>query len=940
MSRSEIGRPETTAGLPERAVRASCPESDDPRVTRAVEEYLNALKDGRRPDRGQFLAQHPEIAAVLAECLDGLEFIRAAASDLPRPAADSAGHGIEPPVGSQPTAPLGDFRILREVGRGGMGVVYEAEQLSLGRRVALKVLPFAAALDARQLQRFKIEAQAAASLHHPNIVPVHAIGFDRGVHYYAMQFIEGQTLAAAIQGLREVTGMETDADREGPVAPGSGASVSPGGAAETRPALAGLSTEHSTRSREYFRTAARLGVQAAEALEHAHRSGVVHRDVKPANLLIDAAGHLWVTDFGLAHVQGDPRLTVTGDIVGTLRYVSPEQALPGRGVVDHRTDVYALGVTLYEFLTLTPAVGGQDRREVLHRIATQEPCPPRRLNPAIPADLQTIVLKAAAREPGERYATAQELADDLRRFLEDKPIRARKPSLANRAAKWARRHRPLVAAAAVALVAAVVALAVSTVMISRERADAVRQRDAARWAVDEMYTDVAEQWLEQEPHMEELQKKFLLEALNYYHQFAGEQGTEPEVRFDTAMAHRRVGDIYQKLDDRANAETAYAEAIRRFDRLAKDFPSRLGYAEALAQCHHNLATLFFRNKRLAEAEKAFLQAVGLREKLAGDVPSSRHRFDLAVSVGELGWLRQFSGRARDAEECYRRALELLNDLAELQEDPVYHYHLGVTVGRLADLQGDPGDQAQTRQFLKQAVDHLQAVLKAQPRNHTCREHLAGLLGHLARTLVRLDDPGEAEKARRQSLALLERLAEDFPSTPSYRRELAAARQELGEELTSRDRNEDASREFKEALTLHEQLVQEHPESPGMARDLARFLANCPDPQFRDPGRAVRLAEEALRLAPKGGDCWQALGVARYRAGDWAGSVAALSKATDLRSGGDAGEWFFLAMARWQLGDKQAARAWYDRARRWTEENRPNDGGLRRAQAEAAALIGS
>src|SRR5262249_32885555 len=175
-----------------------CAESDDPRVTRAVEEYLNALKDGRRPERGAFLARHPEIAGVLAECLDGLEFIRAAASDLPPPAAHPAGPGVEPPVGCEPTTPLGDFRILREGGRGGMGVVYEAEQLSLGRRVALKVLPFAAALDARQLQRFKIEAQAAASLHHPNIVPVHAIGFDRGVHYYAMQFIEGQTVAAAI----------------------------------------------------------------------------------------------------------------------------------------------------------------------------------------------------------------------------------------------------------------------------------------------------------------------------------------------------------------------------------------------------------------------------------------------------------------------------------------------------------------------------------------------------------------------------------------------------------------------------------------------------------------------------------------------------------------------------------------------------------------------
>ena len=198
---------------------------------------------------------------------------------------------------------------------------------------------------------------------------------------------------------------------------------------------------------------AQLGVQAAEALDHAHTRGILHRDIKPANLLLDDQGQFWVTDFGLAQIQGNPGLTLTGDILGTLRYMSPEQALAKRVVIDGRTDVYSLGVTLYELLTLRPAFDGQDRQEILRKIAEEEPAPPRKLNPAVPRDLETIVLKAMAKEPAGRYATAKELADDLRRFLEHKPIRARAGLGAGAGPKWCRRNpRGLAAAVLVLLV--------------------------------------------------------------------------------------------------------------------------------------------------------------------------------------------------------------------------------------------------------------------------------------------------------------------------------------------------------------------------------------------------------------------------------------------------------------------------------------------------------
>jgi tetratricopeptide (TPR) repeat protein len=328
-----------------------------------------------------------------------------------------------------------------------MGVVYEAEQVSLGRRVALKVLPFAAAMDPRQLQRFKNEARAAASLRHEHIVQVHAVGCERGLHFIAMDFIEGATLARLIREAHHPESVPAEAADAG--APQAG---------EAAPTLraAGLTTEGGKRGPAFYRAAARLVAQAAEALEYAHSLGVVHRDVKPGNLLVDESGKLWVADFGLARFGGDAGLTASGDLLGTLRYMSPEQALAKHGLVDHRADVYALGATLYELLTLRPVFGGDDRQELLRQIAFEEPTPLRKLERAVPAELETIVLKALEKNPADRYATAQELADDLRRWLEDRPIRARRPSLRQVAGRWARRHRAAVGAAAAVLVVAAV----------------------------------------------------------------------------------------------------------------------------------------------------------------------------------------------------------------------------------------------------------------------------------------------------------------------------------------------------------------------------------------------------------------------------------------------------------------------------------------------------
>jgi tetratricopeptide (TPR) repeat protein len=240
-----------------------------------------------------------------------------------------------------------------------------------------------------------------------------------------------------------------------------------------------LATGSGGRGRDYYRKVAELGQQAAAALDYAHQAGIVHRDVKPGNLLLDVSGRLWVTDFGLAHVQSEASLTASGDLVGTLRYMSPEQALAKRVPIDHRTDVYSLGATLYELLTLRPAFEGSDRQEVLRQIAFEEPRPPRRLDKAIPAELQTIVLKALEKNPADRYATAQELADDLQRWRKDEPIRARRPSLVLRVRKWCRRHKPVVAALAAGLLSVMVVAIVVAFGYQRRLAETERGVTAA-----------------------------------------------------------------------------------------------------------------------------------------------------------------------------------------------------------------------------------------------------------------------------------------------------------------------------------------------------------------------------------------------------------------------------------------------------------------------------
>jgi serine/threonine protein kinase/tetratricopeptide (TPR) repeat protein len=1004
----------TSTSRPASSARATSPVLD-----RLVEELTNQIQAGASIDLEAYARQYPEYAESIRQLLPALEVLADLGRSAARGAAPAHSAGLKP---AAELGELGDYRILREVGRGGMGVVYEARQLSLGRRVALKVLPFAAALDPRQLQRFKVEAQAAALLHHTHIVPVFAVGVERGVHYYAMQFIEGRTLSEVIRELRRLNGLLPKDEEPGasdrstvelaaglasgqltPAGPRPDASPPPPApqpaATDSTSGPLVLSSGSSITGRAFFQAAARLGIQAAEALEYAHSLGVVHRDIKPANLLLDTRGKLWVTDFGLAQVQAEAglTLTLTGDVLGTLRYMSPEQALGRRALVDHRSDIYSLGVTLYELLTLRPAVGGSDRQEILRRIAFEETPGLRRLNPAVPRELETIVLKAMAKEPEGRYATAQELADDLTRFLEHRPIQARRPSVAERAAKWARRHIAVVASVLMLLVISVIGFGLATLLIWREQARTHRAYQAeaqlrrkTRQAVDEMYGQVAQQLLVEKPDMEKVRRDFLEKALAYYRDFAVRPEADAVARHEAAKALLRVGDIERQLGHYPEAESAYRQAVPLLDDLAGHHPEEPSYRENLVTCYERLGFTLSDTGRLGEGERSYRQGLALAERLAADFPQElRYQRLVATLCINLGTLLHKSGRLQELEVLERRARDLMARLAETHpHDARARADLALANGNLAGTHIEMGRREEAERELRAAIQFSLERSAEHPDSRQYRHSLAKKYMGLSELLLALGGLQEAEESSRKALALEEELVKEFPNIFWYSEAVGSAEEILGRILKAAGRLGEAEQTFRRSLAIAEKMVADMPSrtdglpelawvqgdlgeclwetgrasesrtffqraretwekmivmSPDSAVSrcvFALLLADCPDPQLRDLARAVKLAREAVDRSPHMVGAWEVLGVALYRAGAANEAIQPLRQSVEMTTGGGVSTWFFLAMALARAGDKHQARQWYDRATGWVEKHSPKDPGMLHLRAEAAALIGN
>jgi WD40 repeat protein/serine/threonine protein kinase len=482
-----------------------------------AEEFIELHRQGVRPSIDQYVQRVPQLEQEIRDLFPTLLVVENLAPENDASIAGDRPASLLPSVALES---LGDFRILQEIGRGGMGIVYEAEQVSLGRRVALKVLPQHLLADSIHQTRFQREARSAAKLHHTNIVPVFGVGEESGTSYYVMQLIRGVGLDELINELRRIkqnvssnerpaNGVEKSADRlakselaqtllHGELArsvqdlPHAGTDQKPdqdslhddqkrrspssvGNEGSNRwlsnslvdsislndanlpVAESGSSSRHS-RKPTYFDSVARIGMQVANALQYAHEHSILHRDIKPSNLLLDSSGTVWVTDFGLAKALDQQDLTNTGDILGTLRYMPPEGFTSN---ADHRGDVYSLGITLYELLALRPAYDESDRHKLIARLSEGPPERLERVDSEIPHDLVTIVHKAIELDPAHRYQSAKALEQDLSRFINDEPIKARRISTFERATRWSRRNKAMTAA-----LASIAALLVMTTIAS------------------------------------------------------------------------------------------------------------------------------------------------------------------------------------------------------------------------------------------------------------------------------------------------------------------------------------------------------------------------------------------------------------------------------------------------------------------------------------------
>jgi serine/threonine protein kinase/WD40 repeat protein len=489
-------------------IRSSIDESStEALLADLCEEISSRLRQGESIDLNEYLQFWPQYTQELTEAFETIQWM----AQLKK-GSNTDGSSVSHRLREGET--LGDYSLIRVAGRGGMGIVYEAEQASLKRRVALKVLPFASVLDPLRLKRFENEVQAAALLNHPHIVPIYGVGEDRGIHFFSMKWIDGPSLAEVIHQVKS--------RGSGSVTLTDSARTDSG---ERRPQPSSLASCTSHRTQSYLRSAVQVIANVADALDHAHRQGIVHRDIKPGNLLMDSRGHVWITDFGLVRMENDATLTATGDLIGTLRYMSPEQADGARDIIDHRCDIYSLGATLYELLTLQPLFSDESREKLLRQVLTQAPKLPRSVESSIPNDLETILLKSLAKRPEDRYATAQAMADDLRCWLEHRPIKARRPSLADRTSKWMLRNQRTVFSGITVMALLLITLSIAIGLIwaeQRKTSKALAQAEEREKAKNEAETKAlaAERQEQRESYRRMLQSLESFRSSNQPHQVA------------------------------------------------------------------------------------------------------------------------------------------------------------------------------------------------------------------------------------------------------------------------------------------------------------------------------------------------------------------------------------------------------------------------------------
>lgn len=803
-------------------------ETTEDQLDAIVDEFTERLRDGQHPQIDDYLARHPGLAGELGDLLSAVQMVE----DVQ---ADSVVAPAEMPAltGTQ----LGDYRIVREIGRGGMGVVYEAIEESLGRRVALKLLPITTTSRPDQLQRFKREARAAARLEHPNIVPVYGVGQHDTQHYIAMQYIVGQGLDRVIAELKDqASGTAARRLRAAPEAESPAGASSESGVDGQRRAgstvrLAGDSTVSGGGSTEFYRNVARIGAEAAEALQYAHSQRVIHRDIKPSNLLLDVEGQAWVTDFGLAKLESDEDLTQTGDVVGTLRYMAPER-LQGR--VDASSDIYGLGLTLYELVTLQPAYSAADRASLVDKVAHGTPVPPRKLNDRIPRDLETIILKASAREPHQRYATADALAADLRRFTAGKPILARRTPWQEQAWLWCRRN-PVVAGLAAGLAASLIIglLAVSwnlyrlgivnATLVQRNedlklanaaaeanaREAEERFRDALE-AIDAFLTQVADRHLARTPGAQKLRAELLNSALRFYQDYITSHEDDEVVQTETVNAWLRVAQITDMIGAAEKALEAAQEGLPIAEELHRTSPSDES-AVLLARAHMTIAAIQAKIGDSRTAMDSFDQTIQLMRSVTEDSDDPELRRLLAEALGSAGIHHRKQRELESAVALFEESIAIATDASAEVDDPEpYQQVIEKSWGNLGNALIDLNRFEAGLAAMDECRKLTEALLRRDPAHPGYQASLMTTVANQAVMYARQQDFDRALPLAERAVELGERIHAANPGVNEYKGDLAqhsitlaAIRSETGQPGAEEAR--------ERARELFEELLEDNPD---------------------------------------------------------------------------------------------------------------------------------
>jgi tetratricopeptide (TPR) repeat protein len=866
------------------------------------------------------------------------------------------------------------LELMEVLGSGGMGVVFKAKQAKLDRDVAVKFLHEAHRAGTGQRDRFLHEARAVARLRHPHLVQVYefgeapAAGGAGSQPYLVLEYVPGGSLAELLRG-----------------------------------------------SPQPPKEAARLVETLADAIHYAHQQGVIHRDLKPANVLLagnpesgvesrDTTGDTLnlrlstshsllpfpkITDFGLAKFSTGTNLTQTGDVLGTPSYMAPEQTVGKSGVITAAVDVYGLGAILYEALTGRPPFHAETAIATLAQVRQDDPISPRRLQPTVPRDLETICLKCLQKEPGRRYATAEDLADDLRRFQAGKTVRARPVGKGERVVRWCRR-KPGVAALLAALVLVLLAGGAGVLWqwqrARRERDTANQEKERAERRLQLVHHRVDElsrlgRDLLKRPGQYRTGQAVLEQALAFYKDMLPEDLNDPKVRHEAAQLFGQVAHIYINLGHAGEAAEAFDRQARFLSSLLEEEQDNEDLRMELAVSYRWRGNALRDLGKTREAREAYDRAARLQEGLLRDSPEvARYQVYLANTLLNTADLLSHRDQAEELEPLYRRVLKLERSaVGAAPNDPGFNGELALALKDQAQFLLDIGRGSEAEAAVREALEIYQRLVADGHLKGSNERYVARAFLIRGRVLASAGQAPEAEQSYQESVNLLNRIVEDSSQFAVARADLGETLAGLADLLEDSGRRQEAEEMRRRAIQHYETLMADFPENPVHRRDLlpnylalvnllwelgrqteaaelrrnalelasedpavnkelAWFLATSPEPLLRDGLLAVQLAQKAVTAQPQSSSYWTTRGLAHYRHCDDKAAVADLETAISLRADGDSFDWFFLAMAHQRLGDHDKAQAYFDRAVEWMDKHMPHNNELRRFRAEAEALL--